>query len=95
MVFYLEARNIFPTKSVDLFCRSLLNAELIATWSINYTKSFLKGRFCEKYYFDFIYRYLQLVYSIVGGGLIIKSFGRKLWKKLYSNLFGATVKATK
>ena len=37
----------------------------------------------------------QLVYSIVEGGSIIKSFGKNLWKKLYSNLFGATVNETK
>ena len=95
MVFYLEARNILPTKSSESFYWFLLNAELVAIWSINYTKSFLKGRFCEKYYFDFVYRYLQLVYSIVRGGLIIKSFGKNLWKKLYSSLFGATVNETK
>ena len=80
MVFYLEARNILPSKSSESFYWFLLNAELVAIWSINYTKSFLKGRFCEKYYFDFIYRYCQLVYSIVKGGSIIKSLAKTYGK---------------
>ena len=29
------------------------------------------------------------------GGSITKIFGKKLWKKLYLNLFGATVNETK
>ena len=29
------------------------------------------------------------------GGLIIKNSGKKLWKKLYSNLFGDTVNEIK